>query len=167
MSTATGESWLPAGQFLRRTSGAVELWVSPSHYSLMMPQTARRMTAAVLTLLLAEFTLAGNGDACIVHATHVGQEETTHAHSATHHSPEMQPEISHVAPAHEPATLGPCDVPCAPATCVSAVTCGLTAAALAVSDLSPPAFASADAVAPDALVPRSLTTAPEPPPPRA
>lgn len=135
-----------------------------SSVMLMMRQGARRMTATMLVVLLGQFSATGNGYACTMHAT---QDVSSVAHPATNQMSGHEHQTSHPRPAHDPTPLDRCDVPCAPAACGSAVTCSVTAAAVLVSDFSPAALGSAAAIAPDVLRPRSLTTAPEPPPPRA
>jgi hypothetical protein len=137
-------------------------------YSLMMRQRARRTTALVLSLLVMQLTVMGNAYACPMHASENAQPETAaDAHAMGHGSTAAEHQATHPATSDDMGTLGHCDVPCAPATCGTAVTCGATVAVPTGSSLSPASFAAKGAIALAALAPRSLTTAPEPPPPRA
>jgi hypothetical protein len=102
-----------------------------------------------------------------MHASHSSRDVTAESHANAHEMAPHDHQTSNSRPVHDPTPLGGCTIPCAPAACGSAVTCSVTAAELRASDSAPAQFASIAAVAPDALVPRSLTTAPETPPPRA
>lgn len=136
-------------------------------YSFIMRHRTRRTTALVLNVLM-QLTLMGSGRACAMHTSQNAHSETAAgAHAMGHESVRAQHQVARVTTLNEMGTLGRCELPCAPAACGFAVTCGVTAAAPAASGFSPAAFASNGAVALAVVAPRSLTTAPEPPPPRA
>ena len=134
----------------------------------MMRQRARRTAAFLSSLLVMQLTLTGSRHACPMHASQDTQPETAAgAHAMSHASAATEHQATPLTAADDTGTLGHCDLPCAPAACSSAVTCGATAAVPTMSGLTPASFASKRAIAPAALAPRSFTTAPEPPPPRA
>jgi len=134
----------------------------------MMRQRARRTTALLLSVLLVQLTLMGSGRACPMHASQNTHSQTAaDAHAMGHESAGAQHQATRLATLDDMGALGDCDFPCVPALCGSSVSCGATAAAPTGSGVSAAAFASNGAVALAALAPRSLTTAPEPPPPRA
>jgi hypothetical protein len=136
-------------------------------YSLMMRQRAHRIAALVASLLVMQLTVTGKAYACPIHASESSQRHTAaDAHAMTHGSAATEHQPTHRTPADDNGTLAHCDFPCAPAACGSGVACSATVAVASGGGLSSAAFATNRVVARTALVPPSLTTAPEPPPPR-
>jgi hypothetical protein len=133
----------------------------------MIGQRARRGTAILASLLLMQLTLTGSGRACPMHASQNTQPDVAAGmHAMSHGIAEPHHQAMHLATLDDAEALGHCDFSCAPAACPSTVTCGGTTAAPAESGLSSLAFESNRAVAPTTQPLRSLTTAPEPPPPK-
>jgi hypothetical protein len=136
-------------------------------YSLMMRQRGRRLTALLASLLVTQLTTTASGFACPIHARDNPQRETAAAaHTMSHGGAATEHPATRVPTGDDMGMGGHCDFTCAPAACGSAVTCSATIAVTTESGLFPVSLATNTVVALAALTPQSLTTAPEPPPPR-
>ncbi|HKO16502.1 MAG TPA: hypothetical protein VJU87_09695 [Gemmatimonadaceae bacterium] len=130
----------------------------------------RRLTALLVSVLLAHLTWVASGFACTMPAMQgaasvlVGSGHVTSASMAGMSMPEGAERPSQGAPAHRDA---PCRLPWTPTGCQSMAPCA--AAAIASTAALVPALHSAPGLAEvrPVLMPPSETRAPELPPPRA
>jgi hypothetical protein len=135
----------------------------------------RRATALLMSLLLAQLTLAGTGTQCAVHGSAVGRSEgpAGAAHAAM--------TMGNVAAGDEAAASAgdcsdcetaadhvPCDLPWAPgAACAQMTSCTALMVVVGVGSAIECSQGSSQVIAAAASVPPGPTSAPEPPPPRA
>jgi hypothetical protein len=136
----------------------------------MTHQRARGTAALVLSfsLLVVQLTITGSGRGCPMHASHHTPSETAgDMHDMSHQGENADHETRGLPAPHDRGTLGDCDLPCTPATCGSAVTCGATVAVTTETDLCSGSFSSNRRLSLFVLAPPNRLTAPEPPPPRA
>lgn len=137
----------------------------------MTMQHARRITAALATLLLAHMMWVGTGYACSMPEMAQGSEDMAGPAGMNMSSAEMahmsmatMMEPSSDAPVHDHES---CELPWAPNGCQSMASCAALALAVLPQPLQAQASASLRVASHFVLTPPSQVRAPELPPPRA
>ena len=120
---------------------------------------ARRLTGALIAMLMLHLTFLGADTTCAEHGSHPAN---AHQHGSSHGN-------HVVAPSHTTVntTNTPCETPTQPECCRAMTSCAVNAASEGTARVAqlPPVHSVIEAAV--MRLPRSQVTSPDPPPPKA